>query len=120
MQSLQADSTLVFPTNDVPPAEEQGGPYGRSPLKASVEMPLPVLQNEAVDLRLDSESNYVDQEQQWRQQQDMVYASEPAEPLVKLPSRNPSVASSVATFNVEELYERNAGKLKMLEDLDAV
>ena len=36
------------------------------------------------------------------------------------PSRNPSVTSSVATFNVEELYERNASKLRMLEDLEQV
>ncbi|QDZ24543.1 hypothetical protein HOP50_13g70810 [Chloropicon primus] len=127
MQSLQAESTLVFPVSE-PIAEEPSVPY-RSPLRdphrspmmrSAVELPLPVVENEAVDLRLDSESNYVAQEEEWqqRQQEPPAYA-EPVE-LVRIPSRNPSVASSAATLNVEELYERNASKLRMLEDLEAV
>ena len=125
MQSLQADSTLVFPANE-PVAQERPQSY-RSPLKSEImaEMPLPVVENGVVDLRLDSESNYVGQEEQWHPGPE---AREPVRPLMPegpsmaptAPSRTPSVTSSVATLNVEELYERNADKLRMLEDLEGV
>ena len=122
MQSLQADSTLVFPVNES--IEAPSMPAHSSPLRASMDMPsLPVVENGVEDLRLDSESNYLGEDEEWQHQEPpQVDYSEITE--LDLPKRNPSVApsvaSSVGTFNVEELYERNANKLKMLEDLEAV
>ena len=131
MQSLQAESTLVFPDAPPPPSQRrQPPPTPPSPLRPHPEDPIPVVEKGVVDLRLDSESDYVGGGDEWRAHPEPAPApiASAASPSrrdqvdlllpPRLPSRSASVASSAATLNLEELYRRNASKLRMLEDLE--